>query len=145
MLRCVDGGDDGVDGDVALQGDLALQRIGDGLVAAAHDHVGLDTPAAQFGHRVLGRLGLLLARDEVGHQREVDVADVVPSDVPAELADGLDEGDDFDVADRPADLDDDDVDVLVGQAPDAVLDLVGDVRDDLDGPPQEVTACAPCR
>ena len=40
----------------------------------------------------------------------------------------------------PADLDDDDVDVLVGQAPDAVLDLVGHVRDDLHGAAQEVAA-----
>ena len=38
----------------------------------------------------------------------------------------------------PADLDDDDVDVLVGQAPDAVLDLVGDVRDDLHRAAEEV-------
>ncbi len=117
---------------------LRLSALGDRLVAAAHDHVGLDSPAAQLGHRVLGRLGLLLPRDQEGHQRQVDVADVVPADVPAELADGLDEGDDLDVAHRAADLDDDDVDVLVGQAADAVLDLVGDVRDDLDGAPEEV-------
>ena len=49
-------------------------------------------------------------------------------------------GHDLDVADRAADLDDDDVDVLVGQPPDAVLDLVGDVRDDLHRPPEEVAA-----
>ena len=97
--RRVDGGDHGVDGHVALQGDLALQALGDRLVAAADDDVGLDTPAAQLGHRVLRRLRLLLARHEEGHQGEVDVADVVPADVPAELADGLDEGDDLDVAD----------------------------------------------
>ena len=138
MLRRVHGGDDGVDGHVALQRDLALEALGDRLVAAADDDVGLDPAAAQLGHRVLGRLGLLLARDQEGHQGEVDVADVVPADVPAELADGLDEGHDLDVADGPADLDDDDVDVLVGQAPDAVLDLVGDVRDDLHGAPEEV-------
>ena len=69
-------------------------------VAAADDHVGLDAPAAQLGDRVLGRLGLLLARRaEVGHQRDVDVADVVPADVLAELADGLEEREDLDVAD----------------------------------------------
>ena len=49
-------------GDVAQQGDLALQALGDGRVAAADDDVGLDAPAAQLGDRVLGRLGLLLAR-----------------------------------------------------------------------------------
>ena len=108
-------------------------------VAAADDDVGLDAPAAQLGDRVLGGLGLLLARRaEVGHQGEVDVADVVAADVLAELADGLEEREDLDVADRAADLDDDHVDVVGGQALDAVLDLVGDVRDDLDGLAQVV-------
>ena len=96
--------------------------------------------AAQLGDRVLRRLRLLLPRDQVGHQGQVDVADVVAADVPAELPDGLNERHDLDVADGPADLDDDDVDVLVGQALDPVLDLVGDVGDDLDGPAQEVAA-----
>ena len=92
---------------------LRLRSSEIGRSRPADDDVGLDTPAAQLGHRVLGGLGLLLARGpEVGHQGEVDVADVVPADVAAELADGLDEGDDLDVADRAADLDDDDVDVV---------------------------------
>ena len=136
--RGVDGGDHGLHGHVAEVGDLALQALGDGLVAAADDHVGLDTPAAQLGHRVLGRLGLLLAGHQVGHQGQVHVADVLPADVPAELADGLNEGDDLDVAHRAADLDDDDVDVVVGQPAHPVLDLVGDVGDDLDGAAEEV-------
>ena len=138
--RRVDGRDDGVDGDVALQRDLALQALGDGLVAPADDDVGLDTAAAQLRDRVLRGLRLLLARHEVRHQREVHVADVVPADIPAKLPNCLNEGDDLDVADRPADLDDDDVDVLVGQALDAVLDLVRHVRDDLHGAPEEVAA-----
>ena len=118
---------------------LRFRLVGDRPVAAADDDVGLDAPAAQLGDRVLGRLGLLLARRrQVGHQGEVDVAHVVPADVPAELPDGLDERDDLDVADRAADLDDDHVDVLVGQPLDAVLDLVGDVGDDLDGLAQVV-------
>ncbi len=68
----------------------------------------------------------------------MDVTDVVAADVPAELPDRLNEGHDLDVAHRSPDLDDDDVDVLVFQAADAVLDLVGDVRDHLDGAPEEV-------
>ena len=48
---------------------------------------------------------------EVGHQGEVDVADVVAADVAPELADRLEEGQDLDVADGAADLDDDHVDV----------------------------------
>ena len=89
---------------------------------------------AQLGDRVLRRLGLLLARraDE-RHQRDVDVADVVAADVEAELPDRLEEREDLDVADRAADLGDHDVDVVGRQPADAVLDLVGDVRDHLHG------------
>ena len=61
------------------------------------------------------------------------VADVVATDVEAELPDGLEEREDLDVAHRAADLGDDDVDVVAAQDADAPLDLVGDVRDDLHG------------
>ena len=99
-----------------------LRSVRDQPVRAAHDHVGLDAAAAQLGDRVLGGLGLLLPRRaEVGHQGEVDVADVVTADVPAELADGLDERDDLDVADGAADLDDDHVDVVGAEPADPLL------------------------
>ena len=52
---------------------------------------------------------------EIGHERQVHVADVVPADVAAELPDRLEERHDLDVADRAADLDDDDVDVRRGR------------------------------
>jgi hypothetical protein len=88
---------------------------------------------------MLGGLGLLLPRGaDEGHQGDVDVEHVVPADVLAELPDGLQEGEDLDVADGAADLGDDHVDFVGGQAPDAVLDLVGDVGDDLDGIAQVV-------
>ena len=67
-----------------------------------------------------------------GHQGEVDVGHVVPAHVAAELPDRLDEREDLDVADRAADLDDDDVDAVGAELVDALLDLVGDVGDDLD-------------
>ncbi len=51
-----------------------------------------------------------------GHQREVDVEDVLAADVPAELADRLEERQALDVADRAADLADADVDALGGFA-----------------------------
>ena len=83
---------------------------------------------------MLRRLRLLLTRraDE-RHQRHVHVEDVLAAHVLAELADRLEEREDLDVADRPADLGDHDVDLVVGEADDPFLDLVGDVRDDLDG------------
>ena len=45
----------------------------------------------------------------------MDVADVAPADVEAELPDGLEERQDLDVADGAADLGDDHVDVVAGQ------------------------------
>jgi hypothetical protein len=64
-----------------------------------------------------------------------------PPDVDGELADRLEEGQRLDVADRAPDLGDHDVDVArLGDDADALLDLVGDVRDDLDGPAQVVPA-----
>ena len=60
-------------------------------------------------------------------------------DVVAELADGLEEGKALDVADGPADLGYDHVDLGIARHPgDALFDLVGDVRDDLYGPAQIV-------
>ena len=115
-------------------GDLLLEPLRDRPVAAAHDRVGLDAPPAQLGDRVLGRLGLLLARRaDVRHQRHVHVEDVLAPDVLAELPDRLEERQDLDVADRAADLGDHDVDVVARERQDALLDLVGDVRDHLHG------------
>ena len=71
----------------------------------------------------------------------MDVADVLATLVLAHLADRLEERQGFDVADRAADLGEDDVGLgLLGKAVHAVFDLVGDVRDDLHGAAQEVAA-----
>ncbi len=118
----VGGVHDSVVVDVAEVRDLALQVGAEGRLAAAHDDVGLDAAAAQFGDRVLGGLGLLLSgRTDERHQRDVDVADVVAADVLAELAQRLEEREDLDVADGAADLGDDDVDVLGGETVDRLL------------------------
>ncbi len=105
-------------------------------------HVGLDADAAQLVDRVLGGLGLQLPGvADVGHERQVDVHDVAPPDVDGELADRLEERQRLDVAHRAADLGDDDVDVRgLGDQADALLDLVGDVGDDLDRRAQVVAA-----
>ena len=116
---------------VAEQRDLLLDVLIEESVGAAEQNVGLNPDGAQVAHAVLGRLGLELAgRADEGHEREVDVERVLPADVLPELADGLDERQALDVADRAADLDQDDVDVP-GDGADRVLDFVGDVRDDL--------------
>ena len=136
------GRDDRLVVDVGEEGDLLADLVGDRVVARGDDDVGLDADAAQLLDRVLGRLGLQLAgRGEGRQQRHVDVEDVGPADVLAHLADGLEERQALDVADGPADLDDDDVRVAVARdAPDPLLDLVGDVRDDLDRPAEVVAA-----
>ena len=113
-----------------------------GWSRAQDDDVRLDADAAQLLDRVLGGLGLELAGGgQGGQQRHVDVQDVGPPDVLAHLADGLEERQALDVADGPADLDDDDIGIAVaGDATDPLLDLVGDVRDDLDGAAEVVAA-----
>ena len=138
--RDVLGGDDRFLVDVAEQRDLALDVLIEEAIGAAEQDVGLDADRAQVADAVLGRLGLQLAggADE-RHQRQVNVERVLAADVLPQLADRLEERQALDVADRPADLDEDDVDVVRDGA-DAVLDLVGDVRDDLHGAPEVVAA-----
>jgi len=59
---------------------------------------------------------------------------VVISDFQREFADGFEERQSFDIAGGAADLGDDDVGfALLPDGVDAVLDLIGDVRDDLHG------------
>ena len=80
---------------------FALERA----VGAAEQDVGLDAEAGELLHAVLRRLGLHLAGGgDERHQREVDVEDVLAAAVPAELADGFEERQALDVADRAADL-----------------------------------------
>ncbi len=101
------GGDHRVGFDVAEQGDLGLDLPGKELFGAAQEQVGLDADGAQFLDAVLGGLGLDLAGGlDVGHQGEMDVADVVLAQVALELADGLEERQALDVAHGAADLDD---------------------------------------
>ena len=64
----------------------------------------------------------------------------VPADLVPDLPDRLQERLRLDVADRAADLGDDDVDLGAAHVQDARLDLVGDVRDDLHGVAQVVAA-----
>ena len=80
------------------------------VARAADDDVGVDTDAAQLVDRVLRRLRLQLARrlDE-RDERDVEVEDVLGADLAPELADRLEERQRLDVADRAADLGDDDV------------------------------------
>ncbi len=130
--------DDGRFADIAEQADLAAFLARDLLLAAAQQDVGLDTDRSQFLDAVLGRLGLHLAgRLDEGQEGQVDKAGVAARQFLAQLANGFEKRQAFDVADRAADLDQDEVRVaLVGQ--DEGFDLVGDVGNDLDGSAQIV-------
>ena len=124
-----------------LLADVGAKR----LLGAAHHHVGLDADTAQLLNRVLGRLRLQLARvAEERDEREVHEHAAVAPEVGGELAQRLEERQRLDVAHRAADLGDDDVDVRrLRDELDAVLDLVGDVRNHLDGAAQVVAAALP--
>ncbi len=91
-------------------------------------------------HRVLSRLGLGLAGSgNVRHQGQVHQHGALGTYFDTQLADGFEERLRLDVADRAADFDHGHVGIT-GTLDDAALDLVGDVRNDLNGRPQVVTA-----
>jgi type II secretory pathway component PulM len=118
-------GDHGLLVHVAEQGDLALDLLVEEAVGAAEQDVGLDADRAQVAHAVLRRLGLQLAgRADERHQRQVDVERVLAADVLPELADGLDEGQALDVADRAADLDEHHVHVAATARMASLISLV---------------------
>ena len=127
------GGDHGVDGKAGEEGDLLADLAVEATLGAADQGVRLDPDPAQLVDRVLGRLRLQLAGvTDVGHQGQMHEHRALRPEVGVELANRLEEGQRLDVADRAADLRDHKVDRLrLGDDPDPVLDLVGDVRDHL--------------
>ena len=111
-------------------------------LGAADQRVRLDPDPAQLVDRVLGRLRLQLAGvADVGDERQVQEHAALRAELGVELADRLEERQRLDVADGAADLGDHEVDRLrLGDDQDPLLDLVGDVRDHLDGRAEVVAA-----
>ena len=131
--------DNGVAIDVAEECDL-FDVVGDRAFGASDDDVGLDAEGAARA-RSAGSVSFQLTAADLGNQCDVDIERVLAADLPAELADRLDERLPLDVSDRAADLDDDDVGVMLpGSESQALLDLIGNVRDDLDRAAEIVTA-----
>ena len=141
-VRDVVGRDDRLDRQAREQRDLLADVGRQRRLRAADEHVGLDADPPQLVDRVLRRLRLQLAGVvDVGHERQVDEHAAPPADVDRELADRLEERQRLDVADGAADLGDHEVDVgRLGDQRDPLLDLVGDVRHDLDGRAEVVAA-----
>src|SRR5258708_4523155 len=120
-------GDDTGFGDVAEEGDFLFQVGGDVAVAAAQQNVRLDTDAEHFFYAVLGGLGLQFAGGgDEGNKGDVDEECVFCAEFETHMADGFEEWQGFDVADRAADFDDYDVNGF-GNFPDGGFDFVGDV------------------
>src|SRR5581483_9857636 len=128
---------------VAEQGNFLAHFLVERLFATRDQDVRRNADFAQLGDGLLGRLGL----EFTGGFDERDVGDVHEQDVPhagaeREFADGFEERQALDVAGGAADFGDDDVGLgFFGEPVDAVLDFVGDVRNDLHGF-AEVTAFA---
>ena len=94
---------------------LLRDDFGIGPVRTTHQHVGLQADRAQFLDRVLRRLRLDFAGSrDVGHERQMNEQRARRADFEAQLPDGLEKRLGFDVADRAADLDDDDVEPFAG-------------------------------
>ena len=129
--------EDGVGRNVTEQRDFLLCVDVELVRTATHEHVGLETDRPELLHRVLCGLGLLLAVFRVGDERDVGKEDIVLVLLVGELAQGFQIGHPLDVPDGPPDLDDTDV-VALGGLADTPLDVVGDMRDNLDGTAQVV-------
>ena len=80
---------------------------------------------------MLGGLGLYLAGGfNVGDKGQMNEQRVFLAQIPAQLADGLDEGQPFDVADGATDLNDGHIGTTI-QLQNRLLNFIGDVRDHL--------------
>ncbi len=125
------GGDDRILAHVAEQGDFSLDVLPTDTGPCGTEGCRAECRCPEFLHAVLGRLGLHFAGGaDVGHQRQVNVEHVLLADVGSELTDGLQKRQTLDVADGSADLHDDHIHTVRHQF-DAVLDLIGDVGNDL--------------
>ncbi len=119
---------------VAEAGDLIENSlVGDRFIGTKDDDIGRHAEALQFFDGVLGRLAFMLAGGfEIRHEGHMDIQAVVLAYLVTNLSDRLDEGLALDIADRAADLGDDDVCIsFFADAVDEALDLVRDMRDHL--------------
>ena len=118
---------------VAEERKFLAMFLGQRFFAAANKDVRRDADFAQLGHALLGRLGLELAGGlDERNERDVQKQDIPPAGAERELPDRLDEGQPLNVADGAADLGDHHVDPgFFADLPDAFLDFIGHVRDDL--------------
>src|SRR5687767_3294540 len=109
------------------------------MLATAYQHIGLDTDSSQFLYRVLRRLCLQLLRGgDEWDQSHVNEISIFAAKLVAQLTDGFEKRQRFDVAHGATDLDDCHVHAggnLAGRG----LNLIRNVRNHLDGLAEIVT------
>ena len=129
-------------GNVAEQGDLFSNLLGNFMVGAAHDEIRLNADGTQLLNAMLSWLGFhLMSCGDVRHQRYMHKQHVAVGALLLELARRLDKGLRFDVTDGTADLRDYDIGVrLLRDAVQALFNGIGNVRNNLYGTTQEVAA-----
>ena len=111
------------------------------LLRAKNEYIGLDTQTLQFLYRMLGGFRLQFSgRFQVRDIGEMD-AEGVLTQFPPQLSDGLQERSTFNIADGSANLGNDKVELPSFRISlDPVLDLIGNMRNHLDGFTQIVAA-----
>ena len=122
--------------DIAEHRDLAAVVLVEVVFGAADDDVWLDADFAKLGHRLLGRLGFDLSGGTNQRQKgHVNEADVLFADFQCPLTKGLQKQKALHIPHRAADLGDQHVDVgvVLGNLTNAILNLVGDMRNKLHG------------
>ena len=126
---------------VAKVGHLLAQAGREFVLGAEHEDVGLNTEALQLLDGVLRGLRFQFAGGgEIGHVSEVH-AHGISAQFPFKLANGLEEGQAFDVAHRAADFRNHKVVVVfLAEIEHVALNLVSDVRDYLNGLAEVVAA-----
>ena len=129
-------------GNVAEQGDLFSNLLGNFMVGAAHDEIRLNADGTQLLDAMLCRLCFhLMGCGNVRYQRYMHEQDIAVGALLLELARRLDKGLRFDVADGTADFRDYDIGVrLLRDAVQALFNGIGNMRNNLYGTAQEVAA-----
>ena len=115
------------------------------MVRAQDDDVGLNAAAAQLLHGVLGRLRLqFTGSGEFWKERDVNVERVAATNILLQLSNRLNERQRLNVTNGAANLNDHHINVIAAQAQHALLDLVGDVWNDLHRAAEIVAATLAC-
>jgi hypothetical protein len=127
--------DDGTRRDAAKHGKFFAELLIERMFGPAKQDLGLETDLAQLGDALLGGLRLQFPRRlNIRDESDVNVDDIFRADFEDELADRFQKRQTLDVAGGAADFGDDDIGfAFIGNLANAILDFVGDVRNDLHG------------